>query len=102
MSTSSFQTGLPSRLAHRSHTALTMAPVAMWMMPFSGPSHRSCGSWVRERKNVRMSEVTDSSVRPLTWWASARAAPTVSSLPRPFVNVSPWPSRRGSPVRSTT
>ena len=25
----------------------TTAPVAMWTMPFSGPSQRSCGSWVR-------------------------------------------------------
>ena len=37
MSTSSFQSGLPSRLAHRSQTALTTAAVARWMTPFSGP-----------------------------------------------------------------
>ena len=45
-SASSFQTGLPSRRAHRSQSAFTTAAVAMWTMPRSGPIQRSCGSWV--------------------------------------------------------
>ena len=47
MSATSFQTGLPSALAHRSHTALTQAPVAKWIAPLSGPIHRS---WLSEGK----------------------------------------------------
>ncbi|CAM5243657.1 hypothetical protein STANM309S_05161 [Streptomyces tanashiensis] len=35
------QTGLPARLAARSQTALTTAPIAMCITPFSGPSQRS-------------------------------------------------------------
>ena len=32
---------VPSSFAHRSHTAFTIAPVARWITPFSGPSQRS-------------------------------------------------------------
>ncbi len=44
ISASSRHSGLPARLAFRSHRALTTAEIAMCMTPFSGPSHRSCES----------------------------------------------------------
>ena len=103
MSASSFQSGLPSRFAHRSQTALTTAAVARWMTPFSGPSQRSCVSETRLRQKPRMSAQIASSVRPTTSGSSARAAATQTSVPRPLVNVRPWPSRPSSAlVRSTT
>ena len=52
MSASSFHSGLPSALAHRSQTALTSAAVARWMTPFSGPSQRSWLSPVSARQNA--------------------------------------------------
>ena len=51
-SATSFQTGLPSRFAQRSQTAFTIAAVARWITPFSGPSQRSCDV-VRERAAER-------------------------------------------------
>ncbi len=103
MSATSFQTGLRSRLAQRSQTALTMAAVARWMTPFSGPSQRSCDSPVRSRQNAAMSPVSDSSVRPTTMGSSAWTAATTTSVPRPSVKVMPWPLRPdGSSVWRTT
>ena len=52
MSASSFHSGLPACLACRSHIALTMAAIAMWMTPFSGPSQRSCESPASDRQNA--------------------------------------------------
>ena len=92
MSHSSFHSGLPSRFAHRSQTALTSAAVARWMTPFSGPSQRSCVSPVRLRQNPRMSPMIDSSVRPTISGASAWIAATHTSVPRPIVKVRPCPS----------
>lgn len=40
-SASSRHTGFPARLAARSQAALTTAPIAMCITPFSGPSQRS-------------------------------------------------------------
>jgi hypothetical protein len=75
----------------------------MWMTPFSGPSHRSWGSAVSERQNSTGSSLISSMVRPVTWWASARTAAQVISLPRPLVNVSPAPTKpSGASVRSST
>ena len=48
-STRCFHIGFRSRLAQRSQTAFSTAPVAMCRMPFSGPSQRSCLSTVRSR-----------------------------------------------------
>ena len=100
---SSCQSGLPSRFAQRSQTALTTAAVARWMTPFSGPSQRSCLSETSERQKPRMSAVMPSSVRPTTSGSSARTAATQTSVPRPLVKVRPWPSRPSSAsVRRTT
>jgi len=41
MSASSFQSGFPSTFAQRSQTALTIAAVARWIAPFSGPIQRN-------------------------------------------------------------
>jgi hypothetical protein len=52
MSASSFHTGRRARLACRSHTALTIAAMEMWITPFSGPSQRSCESPASDRQNA--------------------------------------------------
>ena len=46
---SSCHSGRPARLAFRSQSALTTAPMAMCMTPFSGPSQRSWESWTSSR-----------------------------------------------------
>ncbi len=71
MSTSIFQTGLPSLLAHRSQTALTIAAVARWITPLSGPSQRNWLSpVVMLRQKAPMFSVISSSVLPTTNGAS--------------------------------
>ena len=55
MSATSRHTGLPAALAHRSHTALTTAPVARWIAPLSGPIQRSWLSEVTWRQKRPMS-----------------------------------------------
>ena len=92
MSASSFQSGFPCRFAERSQTALTTAAVARWMTPFSGPSQRSCVSEARLRQKPRMSALIDSEAAPHHQGSSARTAATQTSVPRPVVNVRPWPS----------
>ena len=89
MSTRSFQSGFPWRLADKSQTALTMAAVAKWMTPFSGPSQRNCVSEVRLRQNPRISALMDSRLRPTTIGSSARTAARQTSVPRPVVKVKP-------------
>ena len=68
---------------------LATAAVARWIAPFSGPIQRSWLSPVRRRQKPPISAVIDSSVRPTTNGARARAAATHTSLPRPIVNVRP-------------
>jgi hypothetical protein len=103
ISASSRHSGTPASLARRSQTALTSAPVAMWMTPFSGPSHRSCTSAVSDRQNVTGEAEISAMVRPTTWWARARTAAQVISLPRPLVKVNPAPKvPSGASVRSST
>ena len=90
MSASNFQTGVRSDFAHRSQTAFTMAAVARWMTPLSGPSQRSWLSpVVMLRQNAPMSRVISSRVLPTTKGASELTAATQISLPRPMVNVRP-------------
>ncbi len=101
MSASSFQTGFFSRFACRSHTALTIAAIEMWMTPFSGPSHRSWLSDDSSRQNAAGCAMMSSSVRPTTSGRKARIAATHTSLPRPIVNVNPCPSRSPSVFRIT-
>ena len=93
--------GLPSAFAHRSHTALTSAAVARWIAPFSGPIQRSCESPVKVRQNAPGSAATSSRRGPTTRPASARIAATTISVPRPIVNVMPWPVRPASVARIT-
>ena len=89
MSPSSRQSGLPARLANRSQTALTMAAVARWMTPFSGPIQRSWLSPTRLRQNPPMSANRSSVDRPTTRGWRARTPATTTSVPRPIVNVKP-------------
>ena len=103
MSQSSFQSGLPSRFAKRSQTAFTTAAVARWITPFSGPIQRSWLSPTSVRQNWPMSANSSSVRRPTTSGRNASTAATTTSVPRPIVNVSPWPSGpAGSSVRTTT
>ena len=92
MSTSSFHSGLPVDFAYRSQTALTIAAVARWITPFSGPIQRSCESPVSRRQKAPMSANSSSASSPATSGASASIAATQTSLPRPIVNVKPCPS----------
>ncbi len=99
----SCQSGLPARLAVRSQAALTTAPIAMCITPFSGPSHRSWLSPIRSRFNVPGSAQSSSTDRPITWSRSASIAATWTSLPRPMVKENPCPScPSAESVRSTT
>lgn len=50
----SFQSGFPRALANMSQTALQTAAVARAMTPFSGPSHRCCGSATTRRNELRL------------------------------------------------
>ena len=84
---------LAGRLACRSHTALTIAAIEMWMTPFCGPSQRSCESPASSRQNA--AGVGRRSRRrrgPTTSGAKARIASAQISLPRPMVKVKPCPS----------
>lgn len=101
MSLSSFHSGLSSVRAHRSQTALTSAAVARWMTPFSGPSHRSWLSPVRWCQKPPISDVMVARSPPSSRGARLSMAATHSSLPRPIVNVNPWPARPSS-VSTTT
>ncbi|GAB3967903.1 hypothetical protein GCM10027615_18480 [Plantactinospora veratri] len=75
----------------------------MWMTPFSGPSQRSCTSALSDRQNSTGSATISAMVFPTTWWASARMAAQVSSLPRPLVKVNPAPKvPSGASVRNST
>ena len=103
MSDSSFQSGLPARLAARSQSALTTAAIAMCMTPFSGPSQRSCESCTSVRHTSPIEASVWSTGSPTTNGSSARIAATCTSLPRPIVNANPWPSRpSAASVRMTT
>ena len=101
MSASSRQTGLPATLAARSQAALTTAPIAMCMTPFSGPSQRSWLSPIRAALNPPRSPATSLTLRPTTCDRSAAMAATTTSLPRPMVKHSAWPSSPSTSVRST-
>ena len=64
MSASSRQTGLPASLAARSQAALTTAPIAMCMTPFSGPSHRSWLSLIRLALKPPRSPAMSAGIQP--------------------------------------
>ena len=62
------------------------------MAPFSGPIQRSWLSPTIARQNAPRSRSVASTSRPTTSGRSASTAATTTSVPRPIVNVSPWPS----------
>jgi hypothetical protein len=73
-----------------------MSPAAArCMTPFSGPSQRTCESWVRRRANS-----ASPGKGPITSGVRASIAARHTSLPRPMVNVKPCPSWPSS-VRRT-
>ncbi len=102
MSATSCHTGLPSDLDQRSHIAFTIAPVARWIAPLSGPIQRSWLSEVTCRQKRPMSSATHARSSPTTRCRIASIAAQQISLPRPMVKVSPWPSSPGWSVSSTT
>ena len=101
MSASSRQSGLPAILAARSQAALTTVPIAMCMTPFSGPSHRSWLSPTMLALNPPRSPAMSATDLPTTYCRSAAIAATMTSLPRPMVKHSAWPSSPSASVRST-
>ncbi len=64
----------------------------MCMAPLSGPSHRNWLSPVKRRENAPRSDSASATGMPATSGTSARTAATCTSLPRPTVNASPYPS----------
>ena len=88
----------PARLARRSHTAFTTAPIAMWMTPFSGPSQRSWLSQTRRRRGRPVGQDSSTS-RPTRKGSQAPMAASWTSLPRPMVKTKPWPCERLAGVR---
>jgi aryl-alcohol dehydrogenase-like predicted oxidoreductase len=68
---------------------LTIAAVARWITPFSGPSQRSCESVTRRRHSPPRSAARSSTLAPTTCGESASIAATQISVPRPIVKVSP-------------
>ena len=111
---SSCHNGWPSRLARRSHKALSTAPQAMWITPFSGPSQRNCGSPVSSRPNgPRFADVVDIAAHQ----AAARAlmagsldvvaatggeGEAVALESVPGVGARPRRRRRSSPARGSS
>ena len=94
--------GWPSRRQRRSHAALTTAPIAMCMTPFSGPSQRSWPSQVSSRASTPMSadelgDVPTDDVRRQR--SHGGAGDVVATAGREEQRV---PAMSGSLVRSTT
>ncbi len=87
----SFHNGLPAIFAQRSQSALTTAAVAMWMTPFSGPSHRSWLSPVSRFQNSPGAAANSATVHPTTSGRRASTPATTTSVPRPIVNARPSP-----------
>ena len=90
------------RLAARSQAALTTAPMAMCMTPFSGPEPAQLA--VADQLGAELAELADDlrhgpadDVRA----AAPRSPATTTSLPRPIVKHSPCPAVRRASVRST-
>ena len=103
MPDSSSHRGIPDRFAYRSQTAFTIAAVAKWMTPFSGPSQRSWLSPASLRQKPPMSPNTSSTSCCSTSGVRALMAARHTSVPRPMVNVKPCPSSPSeSSVRITT
>jgi hypothetical protein len=67
--------------------ALTTAPSARWMTPFSGPIQRSCESETRYRHVWPQFATREERVRPLMRSATLSIALQTISFPRPMVKV---------------
>lgn len=98
----SFQSGFLLYFAIMSQSALDTAAVARWITPFSGPSHRCCGSEMtmaceserchsgegmqgsRKLKNAPMSAKIESISMPTIRFATSVMAKQTISLPRPM------------------
>lgn len=113
ISVNSFQTGLLSNLAHRSHRALLIAATARWVTPFSGPTywnnsilklilvckfaisliptHLNWDSLVNSRQNCPKLANISPAFRPVTKYFIALTASRTMSVPRPKVKVNPFP-----------
>jgi hypothetical protein len=70
-----------------------IAPAAMWMIPFSGPSQRNCESRTNVSHTPRRSSSVPSRSRPTSVVPSDSIARHWISFPRPIVNAKPWPVR---------
>lgn len=81
------QTGLWRVFAHRSQRALTRAPSAMWITPFSGPIHRNWLSEFKYRHVLPQFADRVSNSFPTTIGARLDIAAHTTSVPRPSVNV---------------
>jgi hypothetical protein len=68
-----------------------MAPIAICITPFSGPSQRKGESYTNERHIAPMSESSASASFPRIIGATALIAATSTSLPRPMVKTKPLP-----------
>jgi hypothetical protein len=87
MSATILQTGLFNVFAQRSQIALTTAPRAKWMTPFSGPIHLNCESETRYLQVFPQFSTREERVRPLIRSATLSMALQTMSLPRPIVKV---------------
>lgn len=111
ISVNSRHTGFPSTFAHKSHKALHIAATAKCVTPFSGPiyahtkkpililkkkallllTHLNWDSLVNSRQKAPNLANISAALRPTTKCCIARTANNTMSVPRPNVNVSPYP-----------
>ena len=85
----SFHSGRPARLALMSHSALSTAPAAMWLTPFSGPIQRNCESCTSSRDTSPRRESMSSTSQSGRNFTTEAIAAHITSLPRPPVKVKP-------------
>ena len=93
-----FQSGFFAYFVTRSHAALTTAPAAICVTPFSGPSQRICESRTKLRAKSPMLVARSATSRPTAYGASCSIMSHCKSFPRPHVNTKPWPCSEGSSV----
>ena len=93
-----FHKGFFACFVTRSHAALTTAPAAICVTPFSGPNQRICESRTKLRANSPMLVARSATSRPTAYGASCSIMSHCRSFPRPHVKTKPWPSSVGSSV----
>ena len=84
--------GIPARRLARSQAALTTAPIAMCMTPFSGPSQRNCESPIEPTVQRRPAARVVGHGHPDDVGGERPDGGDGTSLPRPIVKTSPYPS----------